>query len=58
MEEVTLKSVLEIAQGGGNLALMLCVFVIWKASDKLGAISERLARIESLLRINSGDKSQ
>lgn len=37
-----LPELLKIIQGGGNLALVVCCYFIWKAS-------ERLARIEKAL---------
>lgn len=47
------KDVLQIIQGGGNAALLLCVFIIWRGSKDLVAVGkdiiERLARIEEKL---------
>lgn len=42
MEATDLPGILQVVQGGGNVALMLCVVVIHRAS-------ERLARIEKAL---------
>lgn len=47
------KDVLSVIQGGGNAALLLCVFIIWRGSKDLVAVGkdiiERLARIEEKL---------
>lgn len=47
------SDVLKFIQGGGNVALLFCVFVIWQGGKQLVAvgkeITERLARIEEKL---------
>lgn len=39
----TLQDLLAIAQGGGNVALILCVYFIRDASQRLARIETRLA---------------
>ena len=43
MENMSFKDVMDFIQGGGSLALLVCVYFIMKCS-------ERLARIEVALR--------
>lgn len=47
------KDILQFIQGGGNVALLFCVFVIWRGSKDLVTVGkdiiERLARIEEKL---------
>lgn len=41
--------VVQLVQGGGNVALLVCVYFIFKAAD-------RLSRIEAMLRFVLRDK--
>lgn len=53
--ETALKAsdVLSFIQGGGNVALLFCVFVMWQGGKQLVSVGkdicERLARIEEKL---------
>jgi hypothetical protein len=53
METIKASDILSFIQGGGNVALLFCVFVIWQGGKQLVAvgkeITERLARIEEKL---------
>ena len=50
---IQLKDILEILQGGGNTALLFCVFIIWRGAKDLVSVGkdiiERLSRIEEKL---------
>lgn len=49
MEEA--KAVAEVINAGGNAALMLCAFYIYKSTQAYNRVADRLARIEAKLTI-------
>lgn len=44
-----LTDLMQLVQGGGSLALCACAVVIFRATQALIILSERLARIEKAL---------
>jgi hypothetical protein len=42
--DMTLAEFLKALQSGGNAALIVCAFVIWRAGDRLARIEKALDR--------------
>lgn len=51
MEDLT--SIAKVIGLGGNAALILCAYYIYKSEQTIRFMSERLARIEAKLNINA-----
>lgn len=53
-----LKAVAEVINAGGNAALLLCAFYIYKSTLVYARVADRLARIEAKLDIDQSTEKE